>query len=84
MTARIVKQSSMQAAAADSDPRTLLVATRDLIARTLDEGVPPRDLASLTKRLREVTREIEALDAASSGDGVGRAAAAPDAAWPAA
>jgi hypothetical protein len=57
---------------------------RDLIARDLDAGVQARDLASLTKRLLEITKEIEAIDAASSGDTIGRAAAAADSAWPAA
>ncbi len=62
----------------------LLCAMRDLIAADLDGGVPARDLASLTKRLLEITKEIEAINAASTGDRVGQAAATPDATWPAA
>lgn len=70
-------------AAASGTERDLLVAMRDKIAADLDEGVPPRDLASLTKRLMEITREIKAIDAAENGDEVGDAAATPDEAWPA-
>jgi len=51
---------------------------RDRIANDLDEGVPARDLASLTKRLMEITREIATIDAEEKGDAVGHAAATPD------
>jgi hypothetical protein len=84
VAARIVKASSVASAAATGTRRDLLVAMRDLIAHDLDDGVAARDLASLTKRLLEITKEIEALDAARDGDGVGRAAKTADSAWPAA
>lgn len=71
-------------AAARGSRLDLLSAMRDLVAGELDEGVPARDLASLTKRLLEITKEIEALNAATSGDRVGQAAAVADSAWPAA
>jgi len=71
-------------AARSGTARDLLVSMRDLIAKQLDEGVPPRDLASLTKRLMEIRKEIEAIDAASTSDAIGGAASTPDAAWPAA
>ena len=32
-----------------------------------DEGTPPRDLASLTRRLLEVRREIERLESENGG-----------------
>ena len=32
-----------------------------------DEGTPPRDLASLTRRLLEVSREIERLESERGG-----------------
>lgn len=38
-----------------------LVATRDYIAQQLDDGVPPRDSASLTKRIADLAQEIEKL-----------------------
>jgi hypothetical protein len=69
--------------AAATGRRELLVALRDSIAARLDEGVPPRDMASLSLRLVNITDEIAALDARENGDDVGTAAAAPDAAWPA-
>lgn len=44
--------------------RELLVAMRTRVARTVeDPNCPPRDLAALTRRLQEINREIEALDA---------------------
>lgn len=47
----------------------------ELLRRTLnrlevavfDEGTPPRDLASLTRRLLEVSREIERLESENGG-----------------
>lgn len=71
-------------AAAKGSERDLLVAMRDQIATELDNGVPPRDLASLTKRLMEITREIKAIDASENGDDVGNAADTADEPWPAA
>ncbi|UNX54093.1 hypothetical protein MF406_14245 [Georgenia sp. TF02-10] len=69
--------------AAASSRRDLLVALRDSIAARLDEGVPPRDMASLSLRLVNIVDEIAALDAEENGDDVGSAAGTPDAAWPA-
>jgi hypothetical protein len=70
--------ASIAEAAAHGTQRDLLVAMRDRIAADLDEGVPARDLASLTKRLMEITREIATIDAQEKGDAVGDAAATPD------
>lgn len=54
------------AAAAEESPRELLVAMRNRIAKTLDEpNCPARDQASLSRRLLEIRKEIEALDAAA-------------------
>lgn len=73
---------SIYDAAAHGSRRDLLVAMRDKIALDLDDGVPPRDLASLSRRLLEITREIESIDAAEEGDDVADAAATPDESWP--
>jgi hypothetical protein len=73
--------ATVASAAATGSHRDLLVSMRDLIAKQLDEGVPPRDLASLTKRLLEIRKEIEGVDAAGNRDPVGRAASAPDSPW---
>ena len=71
------RQMTVTSAAADGTHRDLLVAMRDRIARTVeDSGCPPRDLAALTRRLMEIAREIEAIDAmGQEGEG---AAATPD------
>ena len=54
-------------AASSGDRRRLLVAMRNLIAEKLDEGsISSRDLASLTKRLADISAEIEAIDKASN------------------
>lgn len=52
--------------AAEGTSRELLVAMRTRIARTLDDpNCPPRDQASLSRRLLEIRKEIEAIDAAA-------------------
>jgi hypothetical protein len=45
-----------------------LLALRTLLAKRLEEGVPARDLAALTRRLMQVMEELEALDAAGNDD----------------
>jgi len=51
-------------AAKDGTTRELLIATRDRIARAVeDPNTAARDLAALTKRLMETVREIESIDA---------------------
>jgi hypothetical protein len=57
------KRLSVVEAAASGDHRALLVAMRERIARTVtDADCPPRDLASLTRRLQDIAKEIESLD----------------------
>jgi hypothetical protein len=75
---------SIAAAAASGSRRDLLVAMRDSIALELDNGVPARDLASLTRRLMEITRDIESIDAGEKGDSIGEAADTADEPWSAA
>jgi hypothetical protein len=51
-------------AAASGTTRELLVAMRSRIAKAVEnEDTPARDLAALTKRLFEVVRDIEMIDA---------------------
>lgn len=40
---------------------------RRLEVAVFDEGTPPRDLASLTRRLLAVSREIERLESENGG-----------------
>jgi ribosome-binding protein aMBF1 (putative translation factor) len=67
------KAKSVSEAAEKGTTRELLVAMRARIAKAVeDPNTPARDLAALTKRLVEVVRDLEAIDArdeqeASSG-----------------
>ena len=45
------------------DQRALLTAMRDKLAEVIDGGVAPRDLASLSRRLLDLAREVRAIDA---------------------
>lgn len=58
------KPKSVTEAADAGSTRELLVAMRARIAKAVeDPNTPARDLAALTKRLVEVVRDIEAIDA---------------------
>ena len=52
---------NLKAAAATSE-RALLVMLRDKIAAEMDSGVPPHTLAPLARQLRDIAKEIEAMD----------------------
>ena len=57
-----VAKSVVQAASSGSH-RDLLVAMRERIAAAVsDPDCPPRDLASLTRRLQDIAKEIETID----------------------
>ena len=59
-----VKAKTVTEAAEKGTTRELLVAMRDRTAVAVENpNTPARDLAALTKRLLELVREIEALDA---------------------
>jgi hypothetical protein len=73
---------TVKAAAETGSRRDLLVAMRNRIATDIDApNTPPRDLAALSRRLLEIAKDIEALDAAEKADDVGTAAATPDEEW---
>lgn len=58
-------KSITQAADAGTE-RELLVALRARIAKTAeDPNCPPRDLAALSRQLRDIDKDIRALDAAA-------------------
>lgn len=61
--------------------RLLLEALRDRIAADIDAGVAARDLASLSKRLLDISKELDDLAAAEDGDEISEAAATPDEPW---
>lgn len=76
------KPMTVKAAADSGKRRDLLVALRARIAADIDNpNTPPRDLAALSRRLLEIAREIEALDAEETLDDIGEAAAIPDEKW---
>lgn len=59
-----LKPKTVTEAADSGTTRELLVAMRARIATAVeDPNTPARDLAALTKRLTEVMRDIEAIDA---------------------
>ena len=70
-------------AAAQQGRRALLEALRDSIAGSIDDGVPARELASLSRRLMEITKELDEVVAEEEGDDIGEAASIPDDQWPA-
>jgi hypothetical protein len=73
------KTLTISDAAAGENQRDLLVALRTRIATALDNpNTLARDLASLSRRLHEITRDIEAIDSAAGEDGIGDAAGTPD------
>ena len=64
------RKLSVSEAAASGDHRALLVAMRERIAKTVtDPECPPRDLASLSRRLQDISKEIEAIDLRAREDG---------------
>lgn len=76
-----VKPKTVSEAADKGTTRELLVAMRARIAKAVeDPNTPARDLAALTKRLVEVVRDIEALDA-REGQGAENAEPVPDEAF---
>lgn len=76
------KPKTITEAAADGDARALLVAMQTRIAKAIDNpNCPPRDLAALTRRLHEITRDIEAIDAAAEEEGGSGSEPVPDEAW---
>jgi hypothetical protein len=56
-------------AASTGTARELLVAMRDRVATDVENpNTPARDLAALTRRLMDITKEIEAIDAREGED----------------
>lgn len=41
----------------------ILLCLQDTIAREIEAGIPPRDLAALSRRLMEIAKEVEDLKA---------------------
>lgn len=76
------KRMTVKAAADSGSRRDLLVALRSRIASTVeDPNTPARDLAALSRRLLEIAKEIEAIDAEDLDDDISHAASTPDEEW---
>lgn len=74
------RKKSITEAAATGTVREQLAALRDRVAKTVeDPNCPPRDLAALSRRLMEITKEIAAIDAQAREEGDGDVT--PDEAW---
>ena len=72
------KPKSITEAASAGTHRELLVAMRDRIAKAVeDPSCPPRDLASLSRRLHELSKDIEQHDAVEAQEATGNGPA-PD------
>ena len=70
---------SVSAAAESGDRLEELRAMRRVISRHIDSPETlARDLAALTRRQMEISREIEALRNETEGDALGKAADSPD------
>jgi hypothetical protein len=77
---QVSKPKSVAEAAAGGDHGELLVAMRERIAKTVsDPNCPPRDLAALTRRLQEIAKELEALEARAKEEADERVT--PDEEW---
>jgi hypothetical protein len=76
------KPLTVKAAADSGNRRDLLVALRSRISTDIDSpATPARDLAALSRRLLEIAKEIEAIDAEEADDDISSAAATPDEEW---
>lgn len=61
------KIMSVTKAASEGSHKDLLEAMRDRVAKTVEDvNTPARDLAALSRRLMEITKEIEAIEAAAA------------------
>lgn len=79
---KAVRKLSVAQAAASGDHRALLVSMRERIAKTVsDPDCPPRDLAALTRRLQDISKEIEAIDLRAREEGADAADVAEDEDW---
>lgn len=71
--------STVTEAASKGTTRDLLVTMRDRVAKDVENpNTPARDLAALTKRLMEIVRDIEAIDARSAEEATEDAAEVED------
>ena len=76
------RQPTVLEAAESGDYLAELLALRRRIASAVtDVNTPARDLAALTRRQLEISKEIKALQSRDAGDEIGDAASTPDEEW---
>lgn len=76
------RPKSVTEAAASGDPKQLLLALRERVAKTVeDPNCPPRDLAALSRRLQEINRDIEAIEAREKQEAAEDVSGHPDETW---
>jgi len=76
------KKKTVAEAASSGDYYELLVATRDRIASAITSpDCHPRDLAALTRRLTDIGKELEAIDARLAEEAEAMGADTPDEGW---
>ena len=75
------KRLTITEAASDGTVKDQLIALRTRVAKAVeDPNCPPRDLASLSRRLIEIAKEIAAIEAAELEE-AGGASQTPDEEW---
>lgn len=76
------RKLSITEAASSGTVRQQLCALRDRVAKTVeDPNCPARELAALSRRLMEITKEIEAIDVRALEESDGAGARTPDEDW---
>jgi len=66
---------------ATSSERELLVVMLEKLTATVDAGVPPHTLAPLARQIRDMRRELAAMDSTDGEDDISDAANTPDEAF---
>ena len=61
-------RANLSTVTAKGDRRQSLERLRQVLAEAIDDGPPPRDLASLSRRLMSVLAELEALSEPKKGE----------------
>jgi len=78
----VTEPKSVAEAAASGNHRALLVAMRERIARAVSNPeCPPRDLAALTRRLQDISKEIREIDLRAKEEGADAANLSGDQEW---
>ena len=78
----VKRKKTITQAAASGTQRELLFAMKARVADAVENpNTPARDLAALTKRLMEIAKEIEVIDANAAEEARENVGPTPDAEW---